>query len=308
MSASTMSIKQFIVAASLGAVITYSLIFFLEDNSESYNYITGLENRITELEAELAKKNQGMNMVSPQNFSAPINSNSANKIAALSNSTQENLQPESVESTVPATRDTQQILKDLATRNDFNPRTFSERVNDFLSENPGKESVALAAKAVVDMADNTDSLSNFELEAVYQKQNDPDLKRVTAQVLSMRGDNSLLEKQIVDAQSGLRSDNPETRQKALVELAKTRYAGAANAIAPLLQDKNTAVKLDALLALRSTGNESHLHLVQGLVDDPDPSVSWLAKDVMNNLQYLSERARTRVSTNDIVAELPPVAE
>ena len=303
-----MSIKQFIVAASLGAVITYSLIFFLEDNSESYNYITGLENRITELEAELAKKNQGMNMVSPQNFSAPINSNSANKIAALSNSTQENLQPESVESTVPATRDTQQILKDLATRNDFNPRTFSERVNDFLSENPGKESVALAAKAVVDMADNTDSLSNFELEAVYQKQNDPDLKRVTAQVLSMRGDNSLLEKQIVDAQSGLRSDNPETRQKALVELAKTRYAGAANAIAPLLQDKNTAVKLDALLALRSTGNESHLHLVQGLVDDPDPSVSWLAKDVMNNLQYLSERARTRVSTNDIVAELPPVAE
>jgi hypothetical protein len=304
-----MSMKQFLVAASIGAVITYSLVFFLEDNSESYNYITGLENRITELETELAKKNQGTNMVSPQSFSAPINSNAANKITALSNTTQEsNLQPESTESTGLVTQDSQQILKDLATRNDFNPRTFSERVNDFLSENPGKESIALAAKAVVDMADNSEALSNFELEAVYQKQNDPDLKRVTAQVLSMRGDNSLLEKQIVDAQSGLRSDNPEARQKALVELAKTRYAGAANAIAPLLQDKNTAVKLDALLALRSTGNESHLHLVQGLVDDPDPSVSWLAKDVMDNLQYLSERARTRVSTNDIVAELPPVTE
>lgn len=304
-----MSIKQFMVAASLGAVITYSLIFFLEDNTESYNYITGLENRIAELEAALAKKNQGSNKLAPQSYFAQENSDTANKILALSNSNQQNnVQPESAESTSQVARDNQQILKDLATRNDFNPRNFSERINDFLSESPGKDSVALAAKAVVDMADNTESLSNFELEAVYQKQHDPDLKRVTAQVLSMRGDNSLLEKQIVDAQSGLRSDNPEVRQKALVELAKTRYAGAANAIAPLLQDKNTAVKLDALLALRSTGNESHLHLIQGLVDDPDPSVSWLAKDVMNNLQYLSERARTHVSTNDIVAELPPVME
>ncbi len=304
-----MSIKQFLLAASVGAVITYSLVFLLEDNSESYNYITGLENRITELEAALAKKDQGTKIASLQGFSAPTNSNSANRILAISNSgQQENYQTESIETTRAAAPDSQQILKDLATRNDFNPRTFSERINDFLSENPGKDNVALAAKAVVDMADNTEALSNFELEAVYQKQNDPDLKRVTAQVLSMRGDNSLLEKQIVDAQASLRSDNSETRQKALVELAKTRYAGAANAIAPLLQDKNTAVKLDALLALRSTGNESHLHLVQGLVDDPDPSVSWLAKDVMNNLQYLSERARTRVSTNDIVAELPPVAE
>lgn len=302
-----MSIKQFLLAASVGAAITYSLVFFLEDNSESYNYITGLENRITELEAALAKKNQD-NAASLQGFSAPTNSNAANKILALSNSTQpDNIQPDSTESTNPVAPDHQQVLKDLATRNDFNPRSFSERINDFLSENPGKDNVALAAKAVVDMADNSEALSNFELEAVYQKQNDPDLKRVTAQVLSMRGDNSLLEKQIVDAQAGLRSDNPEARQKALVELAKTRYAGAANAIAPLLQDKNTAVKLDALLALRSTGNESHLHLVQSLVDDPDPSVSWLAKDVMDNLQHLSERARTRVSTNDIVAELPPVA-
>lgn len=304
-----MSIKQFLLAASVGAVITYSLVFLLEDNSESYNYITGLENRITELEAALAKKDQGTKIASLQDFSAPTDSNSANRILAISNSgQQENYQTESIETTRAAAPDSQQILKNLATRNDFNPRTFSERINDFLSENPGKDNVALAAKAVVDMADNTEALSNFELEAVYQKQNDPDLKRVTAQVLSMRGDNSLLEKQIVDAQASLRSDNSETRQKALVELAKTRYAGAANAIAPLLQDKNTAVKLDALLALRSTGNESHLHLVQGLVDDPDPSVSWLAKDVMNNLQYLSERARTRVSTNDIVAELPPVAE
>jgi len=156
------------------------------------------------------------------------------------------------------------------------------------------------------MADNRDSLPDFELEAVYQKQSDPDLKRITAQVLSMRGDNSLLEKQIVESQTGLASDNPETRQKTLVALAKTHYAGAADKIAPLLQDKNVSVKLDALLALRATGNESHVHLVQDLVSHPDPSVSWLAKDVIDNIQNLSEKARTKVSTQDIVSELPPI--
>ncbi|HSC67299.1 MAG TPA: HEAT repeat domain-containing protein, partial [Cellvibrio sp.] len=129
-------------------------------------------------------------------------------------------------------------------------------------------------------------------------------KRVLAQVMSTRGDNRLLEKQIQDSQARLRSEKPEERQQALVELAKTRYASAATVIAPLLQDGNNSVKLDALLALRATGNQSHTRLVEALVNDPDPSVSWLAKDVIANLQNLSEKARTQIASTDIVAELP----
>jgi hypothetical protein len=304
------STKQFLLAASIGAALTYGFVYLTEDGySTGQEQLAALENRIHELDVLLAQKDEEL-MRLRGNESDNIQQNSliANNTAQTSKPANRKSIEQSDGSTITApVRDTQQILKDLATRNDFNPRTFSERINDFLSANPGKENIALATKAVADMAENNDSLPDFELEAVYQKQTDPDLKRVTAQVLSMRGDNSLLEKQITESQAGLSSDNPEVRQKTLVALAKTHYAGAADKIAPLLQDKNVSVQLDALLALRATGNESHVHLVQDLVNHPDPSVSWLAKDVINNIQNLSEKARTKVSTNDIVTELPPIA-
>src|SRR5690606_6246498 len=112
------------------------------------------------------------------------------------------------------------------------------------------------------------------------------------------------DKQVSDAQARLSSESSVEKQKALVELAKTRYAGAANAIAPLLKDSDTGVKLDALLALRATGNQSHVHLAESLVNHADPAVSWLAKDVVDSLQNLSDKARTKIASADIVAELP----
>jgi HEAT repeat protein len=74
----------------------------------------------------------------------------------------------------------------------------------------------------------------------------------------------------------------------------------------LLDDADNSVKLDALLALRTTGNQSHLRQVEALVSHPDPAVSWLAKDVVNTLQNLSEKARTQLGSADILAELPAV--
>lgn len=304
------STKQFLLAAFIGAAMTYGLVYLTEDDySTDHEEVTALENRINELDALLAQKDEELTRLR----GSGSGNTQQNSLITEKNSQSPQIHQKKLEQSEEGStnsgsvRDTQQVLKDLATRNDFNPRTFSERINDFLSTNPGKENIALATKAVIDMADNSDSLPDFELESVYQKQTDPDLKRVTAQVLSMRGDNSLLEKQITESQAGLRSDNPEVRQKTLVALAKTHYAGAADKIAPLLQDSNVSVKLDALLALRATGNESHVHLVQDLIGHPDPSVSWLAKDVIDTIQNLSEKARTKVSTNDIVSELPPIA-
>jgi vesicle coat complex subunit len=160
---------------------------------------------------------------------------------------------------------------------------------------------------VADMADNRDTLGDKELVWLYQQHPDPTLQRVLGQVLSLRGDNSLMDNQVHETQSGLKSNQPGERQRALIELGKTRYAGAANAIAPLVQDSDLNVKLDALLALRDTGNESHIHYVKNLVNHTDPSVSWLANDVINNLQNLSSKARTRLNSADIAAGLPPLA-
>ncbi len=304
------TIRNFFIPALAGALITYTAFALLDDNGHQQaqlrQQVTTLENRILELESSLAQKDEALNRArafarfeqqlpgvlesleqaptTPNN--GPISLDEAAIQAATSEQTAE------------------QKVRDLSTNSDRDPRHFSQKVQDLLAADASKANIAIASKGIFDMADNRESLPNQELEAVYYGQTDPELKRVAAQTLSLRGDNSLLDKQINDAQPGLRSDDPAQRQRTLVDLAKTRYAGAADLIAPLLEDKDTGVKLDALLALRATGNQRHIHLVEALANHPDPAVSWLAQDVIANLQNLSEKARTRIATSDIGAELP----
>lgn len=296
--------KHFLLPAFVGALFTYGALTITTNDSSQREHISALENRIVDLELLLAQKESApisrststdMFTQQPSRKPTPAAKNALFGQETKSSFTDSNGAP-----------DSKQILKDLATRSDLDPRSFSEKANSLLANNASKESAVIISNGIVDMAGNREILPDYELEMLYQNQSDPDIKRVAAQVLSTRGDNRLIEKQITDAQTNLKSEDPTERQKALVELAKTRYANAANAIAPLLQDENNNVKLDALLALRATGNQSHTRLVEALLNDPDPAVSWLANDVMNNLQNLSERARTQLASADIIAELPVI--
>lgn len=200
--------------------------------------------------------------------------------------------------------DIEQIRKDLSTRFIGDPRTLGEKLRDFVTAHSIPQTIPIACKVIADLAENVDALSNRELAALYHSQTDADLKRVIAQVVSLRGDNTLLDKYISELETGLRSDNPAERREVLQLLAKTHYAGAASALLPALEDGDTSVKLDALLALRATGNESHAHYLEKWRGDADPSVSWLANDAFTSLQYLSTKARTRLISADIAAELP----
>lgn len=319
MSTNTDFKKQFLFPAVIGAALACSAIALIggaltDDDSAQREQIASLENRILDLELSLSQKEEELkdarffaagafdSFGQPQTGAA----DSAKNLSAAA----KKAQPEQSgnELTTSATAlDSQQIVKDLGTRSDRDPRSISEKVNDFLAANPSQENIAIASKSVFDLADNREILPDYELESLYQNQANPDLKRVIAQVMSTRGDNSLLEKQIAKTQTSLTSESPAVRQQALVELGKTRYASAANVVAPLLQDENTEVKLDALLALRATGNQNHVRLVEALVNHPDPAVSWLARDVANSLQNLSDKARTQLASADIVAELPVIA-
>jgi hypothetical protein len=263
--------KHLLLAACIGAALGYGVLSVMLDNPAQREQIIALQDKIQAL--ELAQK------------------------PALAQQDGAAIQ----------TVDIEQIRKDLSTRFIGDPRTFGEKLRDFVTENPGQQNIAIACKVVADLAENPDTLTNQELDALYRNQTHPEFKRVIAQVLSLRGDNSLMELQINEAQPVLRSNNPAERRKMLVELAKTHYAGVADAIAPLVQDDDTNIKLDALLALRATGNESHIRYVENLVDHPDQSVSWLANDVINTLQNLSSKARTKLTSADIAAELPPIA-
>lgn len=302
---------QFLLPACLGAALAYGAFSLFDDTAQQREHISALENRILDLELLLSQTEE--ELVDARFFSAgtfaadvqqPSNETKNRPVATGAKTPTGSATNASAMAETPS--DSQHILRDLGTRSDRDPRSFSEKANALLATNTTKDSIAIVSKSVFDLADNRELLPDYELESLYQQHHHPELRRVLAQVLSARGDNRLLEQQIANSQTRLRSDNPAERQQALVELAKTRYASAATAIAPLLQDADTGVKLDALLALRATGNQSHVRAVAALVNDPDPAVSWLANDVINSLQNLSDRARTQLASADIIAELPVI--
>lgn len=297
--------KYFLLSAAMGAAITYGLFTWMTDKESGQNQdIVALENKVQQLEKLLAQKNAELTCAPSLNMN---NSGKPNQTVAAQVAQQEG--GKQAGDSNPALgmsnpTPSEQIQRDLITQSDRDPRSFSVKVNDLLTANSSAENIAIVSKSVFDLAESRETLSDSELDVLYHGQNNPDIKRVVAQVASARGDNSLMEKQVAEAQAGLHSENPSVRQKTLIELAKTRHVSAANAIAPLLQDSNNSVKLDALLALRATGNQSHVRMVEQLANDPDPAVSWLANDVISNLQNLSDKARTKLSSSDIMAELP----
>ncbi len=304
-------LKLPLLPAFIGAALAYGALQFTDDSRNQLETIQQLENQIADLQFQLAQQEQqlkratagGYNGDHPIGASNASNNKAKQVIAALSGD-----QPTGAATAdSETTSTTDQLLKDLSTVSERDPRPFSSKVRELLQINNTVETVALVSQSMAYLADNSAVLPDHELDSIYQQQANDELKRVAAQVMSLRGDNRLLEQHITSLQPRLSSETPEVRQQALIELAKTGYANATKAIAPLLEDENTGVKLDALLALRATGNQSHIHLAEKLRNHSDPSVSWLANDVIDHLQNLSDVARTKLRTNDITANLRPVA-
>ena len=301
--------KNLLFAAVVGAAIFCGANYLVADNSNQK--INVLEHKIKSLEGLLEKKEddlKNMRLLALRK-NGKNDLASANAVTEICNQVKENKNDQEQlnnndQAFVYDAPSSTQVLKDLGTNSANDPRSFSEKVNDLLSGDSSKEKVAIVSKGIFDMANDRENLPDYTLQAMYNNQTDPDLKRVIAQVLSNRGNNALIDNQIIEAQPRLKSENPTERQNALTNLAKTHSSSVANAIAPLLHDTNIDVKLDALLALRATGNQTHVGLVENLLNDPDPAVSLLASQVIGDLRNLSDNARTMLSVADIAAELP----
>lgn len=310
------SILTHLLAAIAGVAISYAALTLTADNSQYHEKITTLENKILDLEllqaqnqVLLAQKEEALKNARWSALDSFVaNSNSETAVPAQPvpgdrvrpDATLVNTAPDLGEKL----NEVDQKLRALSGSSEQDARSFAERIDGLLLADPSTENIVVATKGLLDYAKNPDILSDQALDMLYNNQNNPDLKRVAAQVLSMRGDNRLIERQVNELQASLRSENPAERRKALTNLSKTHHALAANAVAPLLQDSDTEVKLYALLALRATGNQRHVYLAEALVNHPDASVSWLARDVVANLQNLSDKARTQLNSSDIEAELP----
>jgi hypothetical protein len=303
--------KNLLFAGIVSAVMFGGAGYLAAGGSDQSQMRSSLEEKIKILEASLAQSEE--NLKSLRMLAVRQNSKSdvvaANSVTEICNQTREErnqqYRPEdNFQTFANEAPGSIQVLKDLATNSLNDPRSFAEKANDLLSNDPTKEKVAIVSKGIFDMTNDRENLPDYMLQSMYNNQTHPDLKRVIAQVLSNRGNNALIDRQITEAQTRLKSADPGERQSALTNLAKTHSSNAATAIAPLLKDPNIDVKLDALLALRATGNQTHINLVENLLNDPDPSVSSLAKDVIGDLRNLSDSARSLLSIADIAAELP----
>jgi len=307
------SSKSLIFAGIIGAILFWGAGYLLAGDSDKDQTILSLEDQIKDLETSLAQKDENLKnlrvlALRQQNKGSLVTVNTVTEICgqATQNNNVPVLQNDNVQASTNNDFNGTQVLRDLGTKSESDPRSFSDKVSDLLAGNPTGEKVAIVSKSIVDMVDNREIVPDYMLQSMYSTQTDPDLKRVIAQVLSNRGNNSLMDSQITEAQLQLKSENPIDRQQALTHLAKTRSMSAANAITPLLNDPNIDVKLNALLALRATGNQTHVAYVEGLANDPDPAVSTLAREVIGDLRNLSDSARTMLSVADIAADLPMV--
>jgi hypothetical protein len=303
--------KSLLFAGIAGVILFWAAGYYIAGDSDKDQIILSLEGQIQQLEEALAKKDENiknLRMLALRQQGnvklVAVGANSVTGICTNKNRVEKFNPVENIQASSETRLNGTEVLRDLGTRSANDPRSFSQKAADFLAGDTSQEKVAVVSKAIFDMVDNREILPDYMLQSMYGTQADPDLKRVIAQVLSSRGNNSLIDNQINEAQTFLRSDNPNERQVAITHLAKTRSTTAADAIVPLLNDSNIDVKLNALLALRTTGNQTHVAYVERLLSDPDPAVKSLAKDVVGDLRNLSDSARTILSLADIASELP----
>jgi HEAT repeat protein len=304
--------RQLLLFTLIGFACGSGLAYLMGDRDRGDAGIASLQQTISSLQTQLdAKEIELERLRHSKSGGAVLNAvikNVPNSAVARARDESENTNEQADDEAIapPEALDGVMTLKDLETESDIDPRPFADKLKDFLAENVDAEKAAVASRGIFDMAKDRENLPDYALQSLYNKQSDPNLKRVIAQVLSQRGNNFLLDSQIAETQAQLKSDQPADRQAALNELAKIRSVKAVDVIVPYLQDADTNVKLDALQALRETGNQSHVALIQTLVNDPDPAVSSLATEVQNQLKNLSSTARATISSSDIEATLPPL--
>jgi len=288
-----MSSGRFLTSVALaGAILSCALTWTLLTQNKK---IQVMRSSIETLQASLEAKERELKLAPPHSPDR----------ASANEGTREGA---GIASSAPASlTGSYQLLKELESDSATDPRSSAEKLQALLASNPTDEAAAIACRFIFNQAADRQDLPDYALQAIYSSQGNPDLRRVIAQVMSQRGDDGLLKDQISEAQTALKSAKPKDRLDALSQLGKIHSVQAVDAITPSLQDSDSTVRVAALFALRDSGNQKHIHLVEPLTRDPDPSVSTLAGNVLSALKNLSSSARTSYSRADIEAELPPMA-
>jgi len=299
-SVSGMRSRKHLILAVLTAVAFFGVLigYFMDRQRIQDRKVRAMERTIESLQASLEQKENPLETAQPHSGDGDTAESPAG------GSEERRRSEQAAARNVPGSY---QILNELDADSATDPRTYEQKLQALLADDPTEEEAAIACRFIFNKAADVRGLPDYALQAIYASQTNPDLKRVIAQVMSQRGNDALLNDQVAESQAALKSAEPRQRLDALGQLGKIHSVHAVDAIVPSLQDSDSTVRVAALFALRDNGNQRHVNLVEPMTHDPDPSVSTLAGNVVSTLRNLGASARTSYSRADIEAELPPIA-
>ena len=129
-----------------------------------------------------------------------------------------------------------------------------------------------------------DLLTDDNIKNLYEL-DDPIIKKLAAQIMSDRGDNSLADLYVESFDSGFPSKQPEVRLQTLFEVSALKKFNALPQIKTSLKDPDSAIRLQALNFLGAYGNDMDILAAESLLGDSHPQVRAQAQLVVKNLWH-----------------------
>lgn len=282
-----------------GSVLYSTVLKSSLDNDEALQD-EALQTEVSALEAQVASLQAQLAIgASNQDVASQVD---ADEGAGFSSMSGHHQSIDTQESELPSAE--QLWLDSIRTLAADNPYEVAAELQSLLGQGASAAEIKIATRGIYELSSDINSVPDHLLTSIYDEQEDEGLRRLSAQILSMRGDNSLLEKYVDEKADQFVSEDPVDRSNALYEVSQTGHSAAVPAVMPLLNDIDSSVRMDALLALRRTGNKSHVEAARVLIDDPDPHVREMALDVLDNLGRVSETERSSMSEADIFEAHP----
>ncbi|MES2673139.1 MAG: HEAT repeat domain-containing protein [Pseudomonadota bacterium] len=130
-----------------------------------------------------------------------------------------------------------------------------------------------------------DNYLNAEnLKAIYEF-DDPNVKKMAAQLLADKGDDSLANEYQEISDAKFSSENPAVRLQSLFDITALKKFNALPQMKIGLKDNDPSVRLQALNLFATYGSDVDVVAVESLINDPHPQVRAQAQLVVKDLWH-----------------------
>ena len=161
----------------------------------------------------------------------------------------------------------------------------------------------MAVTGMLQLQSNTDLLINNDLKNLFQLDSKT-IKKMVAQILSDRGDTSLVNSDVNLFGSDITNENPGVRLQTLFEMTSLHKFDALPNIKLSLTDADASIRLQALNLISVYGSDKDVTSIEPLLMDTNPQVRVQSQLALKNLW--------RKNTPGVLTEepefAPPISE